>query len=66
MQSHAYVQCHAFIWALGEGMGGAQFWQDFISLARSVGFSTPHLVSASNIVIYNNDLKAKAGNRRRH
>ncbi|KAE8295355.1 Arsenite methyltransferase [Larimichthys crocea] len=45
----------------GEGMGGAQFWQDFISLARSVGFSTPHLVSASNIVIYNSDLKAKAG-----
>ncbi|KAG8002049.1 Arsenite methyltransferase [Nibea albiflora] len=45
----------------GEGMGGAQFWQDFISLARSVGFSTPHLVSASKIVIYNCDLKAKAG-----
>ncbi|XP_035535938.1 arsenite methyltransferase [Morone saxatilis] len=45
----------------GEGMGGSQFWHDFISLARSVGFSTPHLVSASRIMIYNSELKAKAG-----
>lgn len=45
----------------GEGMGGSLFWQDLISLAHSVGFSTPHLVSASHIVIYNSELKAKAG-----
>ncbi|KAM9359114.1 arsenite methyltransferase [Symphorus nematophorus] len=45
----------------GEGMGGSLFWQDLISLAHSVGFSTPHLVSASQIVIYNSELKAKAG-----
>ncbi|XP_070685323.1 arsenite methyltransferase [Pempheris klunzingeri] len=48
-----------FLW--GEGMGGSLFWQDLISLAHSVGFSTPHLVSASCIVIYNSELKAKAG-----
>ncbi|XP_074535997.1 arsenite methyltransferase [Halichoeres trimaculatus] len=45
----------------GEGMGGSLFWQDFISLAQSVGFSTPRLVSASRIVIYNSELKEKAG-----
>lgn len=45
----------------GEGMGGSLFWQDLISLAHSVGFSAPHLVSASHIVIYNSELKAKAG-----
>ncbi|XP_070827369.1 arsenite methyltransferase-like [Chaetodon trifascialis] len=45
----------------GEGMGGSLFWKDLISLAHSVGFSTPHLVSSSSIVVYNNELKAKAG-----
>ncbi|XP_018542734.1 arsenite methyltransferase [Lates calcarifer] len=45
----------------GEGMGGSLFWQDLISLAHSVGFSTPHLVSASQIVVHNSELKAKAG-----
>ncbi|KAM4627154.1 arsenite methyltransferase [Polymixia lowei] len=45
----------------GEGMGGSQFWRDFISLAELVGFSTPHLVSASHIVVHNCELKAKAG-----
>lgn len=45
----------------GEGMGGSLYWQDFISLAVSVGFSTPHLVSASRIVVHNNELQAKAG-----
>ncbi|KAK7882097.1 hypothetical protein WMY93_028271 [Mugilogobius chulae] len=44
----------------GEGLGGAQYWQDFISLALSVGFSTPHLVSASHIVVFN-ELKVKTG-----
>lgn len=45
----------------GEGMGGSLFWQDLISLAHSIGFSTPHLVAASHIVIHNCELKAKAG-----
>ncbi|KAG7221043.1 hypothetical protein INR49_017711 [Caranx melampygus] len=45
----------------GEGMGGSLFWKDLISLAHSVGFSTPHLVSASHIVVHNCELKAKAG-----
>ncbi|XP_054456360.1 arsenite methyltransferase [Anoplopoma fimbria] len=45
----------------GEGMGGSLFWQDLISLVHSIGFSTPHLVSSSHIVIYNSELKAKAG-----
>lgn len=42
-------------------MGGSLFWPDLISLAHSVGFSSPHLVSASHIVVYNSELKAKAG-----
>nr|XP_046244890.1 arsenite methyltransferase [Scatophagus argus] len=45
----------------GEGMSGCLFWQDLISLAHSVGFGTPCLVSASHIVIYNSELKAKTG-----
>ncbi|CAJ1065556.1 arsenite methyltransferase-like [Xyrichtys novacula] len=45
----------------GEGMGGSMFWHDFILLAQSVGFSTPHLVSASRIEVYNSELKEKAG-----
>lgn len=45
----------------GEGMGGSLFWKDLISLAHGVGFSTPFLVSASRIVVYNSELKAKAG-----
>lgn len=45
----------------GEGMGGSLYWHDFISLAVSVGFSTPHLVSSSRIVVHDDELKAKAG-----
>ncbi|XP_030009043.1 arsenite methyltransferase [Sphaeramia orbicularis] len=45
----------------GEGMGGSLFWQDLISLAQSVGFSTPHLVTATHIVVHNSELKEKAG-----
>uniref|UniRef100_A0A3P8T680 Arsenite methyltransferase n=1 Tax=Amphiprion percula TaxID=161767 RepID=A0A3P8T680_AMPPE len=45
----------------GEGMSGSLFWRDLISLAHSVGFSTPLLVSASRIVVHNNELKEKAG-----
>ncbi|XP_017288845.3 arsenite methyltransferase isoform X2 [Kryptolebias marmoratus] len=45
----------------GEGMGGALFWEDLISLARSVGFSTPLLVSASLIEVHNKDLAARTG-----
>ncbi|XP_026222926.1 arsenite methyltransferase [Anabas testudineus] len=45
----------------GEGMGGSLFWQDLISLASSIGFSTPRLVSASHIVVYNRELYVKAG-----
>ncbi|KAM8902710.1 arsenite methyltransferase isoform 2-T2 [Spinachia spinachia] len=44
----------------GEGMGGSLFWKDLISLAHSVGFGTPRLVSASHIAIYDSELKAKA------
>ncbi|RVE64760.1 hypothetical protein OJAV_G00129210 [Oryzias javanicus] len=45
----------------GEGMGGSLFWRNLISLAHSVGFSTPLLVSASRIEVHNDQLKAKAG-----
>lgn len=54
-----HMKQDAVLW--GEGMGGSLFWKDLISLAHSVGFSTPHLVSASQIVVYNCELKAKAG-----
>ena len=49
---------------LGEGMGGSLYWEDLISLANSVGFSTPYLVSASRIVVYNKELIEKAGTKK--
>lgn len=54
-----HMKQDAVLW--GEGMAGCLFWQDFITLAVSVGFSTPQLVSASHIVVHNEELKAKAG-----
>ncbi|XP_028276246.1 arsenite methyltransferase [Parambassis ranga] len=54
-----HMKQDAVLW--GEGMGGSLFWQDLISLACSVGFSTPHLVSSSHITVHNCELKAKAG-----
>ncbi|CAM9141714.1 unnamed protein product, partial [Lampetra planeri] len=54
-----HMKHDAVLW--GEGMGGSLFWQDFISLAQAVGFSTPLLVSASQIVVHDSVLKAKAG-----
>ncbi|KAM8853200.1 arsenite methyltransferase [Synchiropus picturatus] len=54
-----HMKHDAVLW--GEGMGGALFWKDLISLAHRVGFSTPLLVSGTQIVVYNAELKAKAG-----
>ncbi|XP_076833063.1 arsenite methyltransferase [Brachyhypopomus gauderio] len=45
----------------GEGMAGALYWQDLISIVKELGFSTPHLVNASHIHIYNPELQLKAG-----
>ncbi|XP_066516679.1 arsenite methyltransferase [Hoplias malabaricus] len=45
----------------GEGMAGALYWQDFISLVKELGFSTPHLVAASHIQINSPELQKKAG-----
>lgn len=59
-----YPSAEIFPLHLGEGMGGSLFWKDLISLAQSVGFSTPHLVSATQIVVYNSELKAKAGKKK--
>ncbi|GAA6112289.1 arsenite methyltransferase, partial [Tachysurus ichikawai] len=45
----------------GEGMGGALYWQDFISIMKDLGFSTPRLVAASRIDVHNPELRMKAG-----
>ncbi|TSK49655.1 Arsenite methyltransferase [Bagarius yarrelli] len=45
----------------GEGMGGALYWHDFITIMKDLGFSTPRLVSASRIDVHNSELRAKAG-----
>ncbi|XP_012684274.2 arsenite methyltransferase [Clupea harengus] len=45
----------------GEGMAGSLYWQDFISLVKEIGFSTPYLVAASHIVVHNCQLLKKAG-----
>ncbi|TRY81812.1 hypothetical protein DNTS_001890 [Danionella cerebrum] len=45
----------------GEGMAGALYWRDFIDLMKETGFSTPHLVSGSHIVVHNQELQKKTG-----
>ncbi|XP_060753737.1 arsenite methyltransferase [Neoarius graeffei] len=45
----------------GEGMGGALYWHDFISIMKDLGFSTPRLVAASHIDVHDPELKRKAG-----
>ncbi|KAI5099376.1 hypothetical protein C0J45_11515 [Silurus meridionalis] len=44
----------------GEGMGGALYWHDFISIMKELGFSTPRLVAASRIDVHNPELQTKA------
>ncbi|KAI7801057.1 hypothetical protein IRJ41_018277 [Triplophysa rosa] len=45
----------------GEGMAGALYWQDLITLMKETGFSTPHLVAGSHIVVHNPELQQKTG-----
>lgn len=45
----------------GEGMAGALYWQDLITLMKETGFSTPHLVAGSHIVVHNPELQQKIG-----
>ncbi|XP_048458916.1 arsenite methyltransferase isoform X2 [Rhincodon typus] len=45
----------------GEGLAGALYWKDLISLVKELGFSTPYLVSASHIEIQKAELLRKTG-----
>lgn len=45
----------------GEGMAGALYWQDLITLMKETGFSVPHLVAGSHIVVHNPELQKKIG-----
>ncbi|KAK6295884.1 hypothetical protein J4Q44_G00335970 [Coregonus suidteri] len=55
---HDHLKEDPVMW--GEGMGGSLYWRDLISLVQEVGFSTPHLVSASHIEVHNCELKKKS------
>lgn len=46
----------------GEGLAGALYWKDLIRLVKSVGFSTPYLVTASHINIQTPELLRQTGN----
>lgn len=46
----------------GEGMAGALYWRDLIALMKDIGFSTPHMVAGSHIVVHNPELQKKTGN----
>ncbi|XP_016430222.1 arsenite methyltransferase-like [Sinocyclocheilus rhinocerous] len=46
----------------GEGMAGALYWRDLITLMNDIGFSTPHLVAGSHIVVHNPEIQRKTGN----
>jgi arsenite methyltransferase len=45
----------------GECLGGALYWNDFLPLAKSVGFLDPRLVTSRPIEITNPKLRAKLG-----
>ncbi|XP_067849476.1 arsenite methyltransferase [Heptranchias perlo] len=45
----------------GEGLAGALYWKDLISLVKELGFSTPYLVRASNIAIQRAELLKQTG-----
>lgn len=47
------------IW--GECLGGALYWNDFLNIAKKVGFTDPRLVKSNKIDIKNNELEQKLG-----
>ncbi|XP_067897379.1 arsenite methyltransferase-like [Heterodontus francisci] len=46
----------------GEGLAGALYWKDLISLVMEFGFSKPYLLSASNVVINKAEILKRTGN----
>ena len=50
----------------GECLGGALYWNDFLTLARSQGFSDPRLVNDRPITVGNPALAEKLGSTRFH
>jgi SAM-dependent methyltransferase len=46
----------------GECLGGALYWNDFLSLAKRQGFADPRLVEDRPLAITNTQLKDKLGN----
>eukprot|EP00948_MAST-09A_sp_MAST-9A-sp1_P003505 g3505.t1 len=46
----------------GECISGALYWNDFLNLAKAVGFGDPRLVGDSEIELGNEKLKEKCGN----
>lgn len=48
----------------GECISGALYWNDFINLSKQCGFKDPRLVKSRELLIENERLKAKLGNRR--
>lgn len=47
--------------AVGECLGGALYWNDFLSLAKRSGFIDPRLVSARPIAVNNPELSGRVG-----
>ena len=43
----------------GECISGALYWNDFVNLAKKVGFGDPRLVSDAPITIKNKEIEAK-------
>lgn len=54
------LRSHKELW--GECISGALYWNDFIGLAKKVGFLDPRLVSSSPISIANSELEGLVGN----
>jgi len=46
----------------GECLSGALYWNDFLRLAKSAGFTDPRLVSSRRLTVDNEELEAAVGN----
>ncbi|KAL3865076.1 hypothetical protein ACJMK2_006709 [Sinanodonta woodiana] len=53
------VQYDEVLW--GEGLAGALYWKDLYSLAEEIGFSRPRLITASPMLVDQEDFKQKLG-----
>ncbi|XP_074652446.1 arsenite methyltransferase-like [Tubulanus polymorphus] len=54
-----HIRNNKVLW--GEGIGGALYWKNMIEIAIECGFSSPRLITASEVEIADEDVKKELG-----